>query len=126
MSNFEESAKAIESDYRFAPVGMAVGAFWGGALVAGLTAFVMSTGIARGFVPTKIVDNQRVIFANDYVGLYDGIAIAVVLFIASLLLGVAAKGAVNRKANLGGLWKLMLLIPALTFVFTVGVIVVKH
>src|ERR1700678_4517116 len=86
MSNFEESAKVIESDYRFAPVGMAVGSFWGGALVAGLTAFAMSTGIAKGLAPTTIVDNQRVLFAHDYVGLWDGITVAAVLFVMSLLL----------------------------------------
>jgi hypothetical protein len=126
MSNFEESAKAIESDYRFAPVGMAVGSFWGGSLVAGLTAFLMSTGIAKGIVPTHIVDNQRVLFTNDYVGLYDGIAIAAVLLIMSVLLGLATQGAVSKKGNLGSLWKLMLLIPAITFVLTVGIIAVKH
>jgi hypothetical protein len=104
---------------------MSVGSFWGGSLVAGLTAFLMSTGLAKGWLPSTIVDGQRVIFTHDYVGCYCGLAIAVLLFGMSLLLGLAAQGAVTKKANLAGLWKLMLLIPAITFIATVGIIVVS-
>jgi hypothetical protein len=127
MSNYEESAKAIETDYRYAPAGMAVASFWGGALVAGLTGFAMSTGIARGIgVPTTIYHGERVLFTRDYVGLYDALILVVVLLTLSVLLGLTSMAAVSKKKDLGVLWKVMLVIPALMFFVTVFIIAVNH
>ncbi len=127
MANYEESAKAYENDYKFAPVGMAVGSFWGGALAAGLVAFVMSCGIAKGAWGSTIHDGQRTLFANDASGLFMGIKFAVVLLAVSIALGLIAYSATGMKRDLGALWKLSLIgVPLLSAIGVFFAIVTTH
>jgi hypothetical protein len=122
MSEMETTAEQpYEVDYKFAPVGLFVCSFWLSCLVAGLIAFAFNVLAAKGFAP-HIVDGQRSWIIDDVHGVLNGVAIFVVLFTLSIILGVMGRMATLKPgANLNGLWKMSLYgVPLLTAVMTIG------
>ena len=118
MADTTDPTGGNELDYDYAPVGLFCLTFWTSAIFIGLTGFAVTILTAKGFGP---------IILNEDHGITDGLAIAGILVVISMIMGFTGKAMVQKRQNLDAMWKLAyLVIPAAMVVLTIASIVVNH
>src|SRR5579862_8524945 len=118
----EETAKAYDNDYIYAPVGMFVLPIWLGSLALGLAAFALNVYVAKGF-GSYIVDGQRSWFKSDITGVKVGVECFVLLMVLSLALALVGRIWTLKKRNIDPLWLLAKAgVPG--FVLLVGLVLI--
>ncbi len=106
--DIEETTKAYENDYAYAPVGLFVLPLWLGSFLLGLFAFFLNFAVAKGLSPFApyIVGGQRSFFQSDETGVKVAAFVMLLLVVLSLALAVVGRLMTLKKQNLDGLWKL--------------------